>query len=48
MKYKDYYQVLGVARDADALALALTLFNRIRELEAQLRKLQAQLPRRSA
>lgn len=34
--------------DAQALALALTLFNRIRELETQLRDLRAQLPRRSA
>jgi len=34
--------------DAQALALAVTLFNRIRDLEAQLRNLRAQLPRRSA
>lgn len=33
--------------DAQALALALTLINRIRDLEAQLRNLRAQLPRRS-
>jgi chaperone modulatory protein CbpM len=33
--------------DAQALALALRLFQRIRELEAQLGSLRAQLPRRS-
>jgi len=33
--------------DAQALALALTLINRIRELEAQIGNLRAQLPRRS-
>lgn len=33
--------------DPQALALALTLMNRIRGLEAQLRSLRAQLPRRS-
>ena len=33
--------------DPQALALALTLINRIRALEAQLRSLRAQLPRRS-
>ncbi len=33
--------------DPQALALALTLIGRIRELEAQLRSLRAQLPRRS-
>lgn len=32
--------------DAHALALTLTLINRIRDLEAQLRSLRAQLPRR--
>ena len=32
--------------EPQALALALTLINRIRELEAQLRDLRAQLPRR--
>ena len=32
--------------DPQALALALTLIDRIRELEAQVRSLQAQLPRR--
>ena len=32
--------------DPQALALALTLINRIRELEAQIGKLRAQLPRR--
>jgi chaperone modulatory protein CbpM len=32
--------------DPQALALALTLINRIRELEAQLRSLRAQFPRR--
>ena len=32
--------------DAQALALALTLINRIRELEAQIGALRAQLPRR--
>ena len=31
--------------DAHALALTLTLINRIRKLEAQLRSLRAQLPR---
>lgn len=31
--------------DAQALALTLTLINRIRKLEAQLRSLRAQLPR---
>ena len=31
--------------DAGALALVLTLFDRIRDLEAQLQRLQAQLPR---
>ncbi len=34
--------------DPHALALALKLIGRIHELEAQLRDLQAQLPRRSA
>jgi chaperone modulatory protein CbpM len=34
--------------DAQALALTLTLINRIRKLEAQLCNLQAQLPRRHA
>jgi chaperone modulatory protein CbpM len=34
--------------DPQALALALTLIGRIRDLEAQLRSLRAQLPRRSA
>ena len=34
--------------DAQALALALTLINRIRALEAQLGDLRAQLPRRFA
>ena len=34
--------------DPHALALALKLIGRIRELEAQLRDLKAQLPRRSA
>ena len=34
--------------DVHALALALKLIGRIRELEAQLRDLKAQLPRRSA
>jgi chaperone modulatory protein CbpM len=34
--------------DPQALALALTLIGRIRELEAELRSLRAQLPRRSA
>jgi chaperone modulatory protein CbpM len=33
--------------DPQALALALTLIGRIRDLEAQLRSLRAQLPRRS-
>lgn len=33
--------------EPQALALALTLISRIRELEAQLRGLRAQLPRRS-
>ena len=33
--------------DPHALALALTLIGRIRELEAQLRSLRAQMPRRS-
>ena len=33
--------------EPQALALALTLIGRIRELEAQLRGLRAQLPRRS-
>jgi hypothetical protein len=33
--------------DPQALALALTLLGRIRELEAQVRALRAQLPRRS-
>ena len=33
--------------DPQALALALTLIGRIRELEAQLRSVRAQLPRRS-
>jgi chaperone modulatory protein CbpM len=32
--------------DAGALALTLTLLNRIRELESQLRSLHAQIPRR--
>jgi chaperone modulatory protein CbpM len=32
--------------DPQALALALTLIGRIRDLEAQLRRLRAQLPRR--
>jgi chaperone modulatory protein CbpM len=45
-------QVAGRLRDdleldPQALALALTLMGRIRELEAQLRELRAQLPRRS-
>jgi hypothetical protein len=34
--------------DAQALALTLTLINRIRKLEAQLCNLRAQLPRRHA
>jgi chaperone modulatory protein CbpM len=34
--------------DPQALALALTLIGRIHELEAELRSLRAQLPRRSA
>jgi chaperone modulatory protein CbpM len=34
--------------DPQAIALALTLINRIRDLEAQLSNLRAQLPRRSA
>lgn len=33
--------------DPQALALALTLIGRIRDLEAQLRRLRAQLPRQS-
>lgn len=33
--------------DPQALALALTLIGRIRDLESQLRSLRAQLPRRS-
>ncbi len=33
--------------DPQALALALTLIGRIRDLEAQLRSVRAQLPRRS-